>query len=168
MSRALKSLLLCLAWLPVAAAALSTDAEQPIEVEADSLELRDADGLSIYEGNVLLVQGSLEIRAERLEIHFDDARELDWMRMTGAPARFRQLDDEQREMRGEALRIDYRQRESELLLSGTARFDHAGDSIESEQIRIHTETNEIQAGGNGDGERVKMLIQPRQDNGDAN
>ncbi len=93
--------------LPAAAAAKSGDREQPIEVEADSLEVRDDENISVYEGNVRLVQGSLEINSDRLVIRFNQARELELMEMTGTPARFRQLDDDDREMLGRARQINY-------------------------------------------------------------
>ncbi len=153
------SLLLALL-LPFAAQGLSTDRDQPIEVEADRLEVRDEENLSVYEGNVNLTQGSLQIRSDRLVIHFNDKRELTLMEMTGNPARLRQLDDQQREMRGQARRINYTESESLLELIGDARFDHAGDSIESERIRIDTDNNSIEAGSSDSDERVKMLIQP--------
>ncbi len=153
------SLLLALL-LPFAAQGLSTDRDQPIEVEADRLEVRDEENLSVYEGNVNLTQGSLQIRSDRLVIHFNDKRELTLMEMTGNPARLRQLDDQQREMRGQARRINYIESESLLELIGDARFDHAGDSIESERIRIDTDNNSIEAGSSDSDQRVKMLIQP--------
>ena len=152
------ALWLCL--LLPAALGLSTDRDQPIEVEADRLEVRDDENLSIYEGNVNLTQGSLRIRSDRLVIHFNDRRELTLMEMTGSPARLRRLDDQQREMQGEAQRINYTESESLLELIGAARFDHAGDTIESERIRINTDNNSIQAGGSNSDQRVKMLIQP--------
>lgn len=142
--------------------ALPTDSEQPIAVEADNLEIRDTENISIYEGNVRLVQGSLEVTSERLVIHFNDANELVMMEMTGAPARFRQLDDQREEMLGEARRINYLESESMLELIEEARYSHAGDIIESNRIRINTENSSIQAGGAQSEERVKMLIQPRQ------
>ncbi len=153
------SLLLCLL-LPASALGLSGDRDQPIEVEADRLEVRDDENLSIYEGNVSLVQGSLRIRSDRLVIHFNERRELTLMEMTGSPARLRQLDDQQREMLGQAQRINYTESESLLELIGEARFDHAGDTIESERIRINTDNNSIQAGSSDPDKRVKMLIQP--------
>lgn len=143
--------------------ALPTDREQPIEVEADRLEVREQENLSIYEGNVHLVQGSLEIRSERLVIHFNEASELILMEMSGAPARFRQLDNAGEEMRGQGLRINYVESEALLELIEAARFSHAGDTIEGERIRINTETNSIEASGGESEERVKMLIRPRQD-----
>lgn len=104
----------------------------------------------------------MEITSDRLVIHFNDANELTMMEMTGTPARFRQLDDQREEMLGEARRINYLESESMLELSEQARFSHAGDTIESNRIRIDTGNNSIQAGGTQSEERVKMLIQPRQ------
>lgn len=155
-------LLLCLL-LPLQLQALSSDSEQAIEVEADRLEVRDAEKISIYEGNVSLVQGSLQIQSDRLVIHFGEAGLLLLMEMSGSPARFRQLDDEQQELLGEAAQIDYLESESTLELRGNARFRHAGDSIESTLIRINTESNAIRAGSSQADERVKMLIQPKQE-----
>ncbi len=157
------NLLILLAVWPLAALALPGDRDQPIEVEADQLEVRDGENRSIYRGNVRLRQGSLEITSDRLVIHFNDRRELVLMEMTGAPARFRQLDDERREMLGEARQIDYTESDSLLELRDDARFSHAGDTIEGERIRIDIESNSIEAGGGDTEQRVKMLIQPRQE-----
>ena len=155
-------LALLLFLLPLHCAALDKDREQPIEVEADRLEVRDQENISIYEGNVKLVQGSLNIRSDRLIIHFNDANELTLMELTGQPASLRQLDNEQQEMLGEALEIDYIASSSVLELRRSAFFRHAGDLIESELIRVNTATNSIEAGGTSSDERVKMVIKPRQ------
>ena len=154
------ALLALLTWAPLWA--LDADRDQPIEVEADSLEVREQENISIYQGNVKLKQGSLEISSDRLVIHFNDNSDLVLMEMTGNPARLRQLDNEQQEMRGQARQINYLESESLLELIEEARFTHAGDTIESTLIRINTEDNNIQAGSSDADERVKMLIQPRQ------
>jgi len=158
-----KTIVLLLLLFPGQLRALASDGDQPIEVEADSLEIRESEHISIYQGNVKLVQGSLQIISERLVIRFNEDNELQVIEMTGAPARFRQLDDDQMEMLGEAAQIDYTESQSLLELRGSARFSHAGDIIESEMIRVNTESNNIQAGSSESDERVKMLIQPRQD-----
>jgi lipopolysaccharide export system protein LptA len=155
-------LALLLFLLPLHCAAVDSDREQPIEVEADRLEVRELENISIYEGNVVLIQGSLNIRSDRLVIHFNDANELTLMEMTGQPASFRQLDNEQQEMLGEGLEIDYDASKSVLELRLSALFRHAGDLIESELIRINTDTNAIEAGGKSTDERVKMVIKPPQ------
>ena len=154
--------LLLLLLAPLQATALESDREQPIEVEADRLEVREQENISIYEGNVRLIQGSLDIQSDRLVIHFDDNNDLTLMEMTGNPARFRQLDNDGREMLGEAEQIDYVETDSRLELRRSAEFSHAGDLIRSELIRINTETNGIEAGGSQSEERVKMVIKPKQ------
>ena len=153
---------LLLLLLPCQLWALATDRDQPIEVEADELEVRELEGISIYQGNVKLVQGSLEINADRVVIHFNEANELTLMEMTGTPATLRQLDDNQQEMWGEAKQIDYTQSKSLLELRDSARLSQAGDIIESDLIRINTENNSLQAGSIESDQRVKMLIQPSQ------
>lgn len=157
-------LILCALGLlaPLTLTALPSDREQPIEVEADRLEVREQENVSVYEGNVHLVQGSLEIFSERLVIHFNEASELTLMEMSGTPARFRQLDDAGEEMRGQGRRINYVESEALLELIEAASFSHAGDTIEGDRIRINTETNNIEASGGESDERVKMLIRPRQ------
>jgi lipopolysaccharide export system protein LptA len=154
---------LLLLLLPCQLWALATDRDQPIEVEADELEVREQEGISIYQGNVKLVQGSLEINADRVVIHFNEANQLILMEMTGTPATLRQLDDDQQEMWGEAMQIDYTQSISLLELRDSARLSQAGDIIESDLIRINTENNSLQAGSTESDQRVKMLIQPKQD-----
>jgi lipopolysaccharide export system protein LptA len=156
-----KTTALLLLLLPCQLWALATDGDQPIEIEADELEVREQERISIYLGNVNLVQGSLEINADRLVLHFNEVNELIKMEMTGTPATLRQLDDDQQEMWGEALQIDYTQSESLLELRESARLSQAGDTIESDLIRINTVTSRLQAGGAESGERVKMLIQPK-------
>ncbi len=154
---------LLLVLLPCQLWALATDRDQPVEIEADELEVREQEGISIYQGNVKLVQGSLKISADRVVIHFNETNELTLLEMSGTPATLRQLDDNQQEIWGEAKKIDYFQYESLLELRDSARLNQAGDMIESDVIRINTKNSRLQAGSMGSDRRVKMLIQPRQD-----
>lgn len=142
--------------------ALSSDSDEAIEVEADSLEIREEDNISVYTGNVKLTQGSMSITSDRLIIHFNADNELTLMEMSGSPARFRQIDNNDQEMRGQARQINYVETDDTLELIEDARFDRAGDTIEGNLIRINTETNSIQAGSSDSDQRVKMLIKPKQ------
>jgi len=152
----------CLAaFVSMPAFAASTDKEQPIEVEADSLEIRENDNISIYSGNVRLVQGSLNARSDKLVIHFDDDKNLVLMEMTGAPASFRQLDDENREMIGQADKLDYYEPKSLLELKGNARFSNDRDLIEGSTISINTDNNNLQAASPEADKRVRVVIQPK-------
>ena len=55
----------------VAVAALAADTDQPIEISADSAMREEPSGKTTYRGDVVLTQGSLEIRADSLVFSFD-------------------------------------------------------------------------------------------------
>ncbi|MCP3688374.1 MAG: lipopolysaccharide transport periplasmic protein LptA [Gammaproteobacteria bacterium] len=162
------SIIICLAiLLPLHLLAATSDKSQPIKVEADNLEVRENDNISIYTGNVRLQQGSLLIGADRLVIHFNEAKDLERMVMTGKPATFRQLNDEGREMLGNAERIDYHEPKSLLVLTGNAHLSSNGDTIESSTISINTATELIVANNTEPDKRVRMTIQPKSKNEDS-
>ena len=85
------------------------------------------------------------------------------MEMYGEPAIFNQIDNNEKPMRGQANRLDYDQQKSTLHLIGQAEFEHDGDFIQSEKILINTELDTIDAGGQQEGDRVRMTIKPRQE-----
>lgn len=45
--------------------------KSPIQIEADSLEVRDADKLAIFKGNVDVKQGETTLRAATLHVYYD-------------------------------------------------------------------------------------------------
>ena len=60
------------AWL--SAAALESDRNQPIELAADSVDIDEGKGVSIYRGDVDLRQGSIRLRADVVTVHQDKRR----------------------------------------------------------------------------------------------
>lgn len=134
----------------------------PIQVEADNLEIRDNDNISIYTGNVRLMHGSLEIHSDQLTLFFDAGKVLTLIKMTGSPATFRKMDDNEQEITGQAKEMEYREAQSTLLLLDNAQLTQGADTIESNSIILNTGSNSIQAGNIEPGNRVRMLIQPKQ------
>lgn len=47
------------------------DSSEPIEITADSLEVRQADQVAIYSGSVVAGQGTLRLTANRVEVYID-------------------------------------------------------------------------------------------------
>lgn len=126
--------------------ALSTDAEQPIEIEADFAELDETEGRTVYRGNVKVRQGSLRMAGDVLRARFDEDNTLQEIRLTGRPAWFRQTpDDSPEDIEGEALTIDYRQTESLLKLIEKARLNKGGQRFEGNVIDYDTERSVIRA-----------------------
>lgn len=48
------------------------DADQPVEVTADSLTIDQSNGRAVFEGNVIIVQGDLRMAAGRVEVVYSD------------------------------------------------------------------------------------------------
>ncbi len=155
----LSGLLLC-ASLP--AWPLPEDRNQPIHIESDRLEIDENRHQSSYSGHVRMQQGSLSIEADRILFIFDANNDLIRLEIDGQPARFEQTGDQGQPLRGQALRIIYRNREALLELTGQARLENGRDLIESERIHYNMDNNALEAGAPESTEngRVRMVIQP--------
>ncbi len=152
--------------------ALSTDKDQPIEIEADTADLDDEKGITIYRGNVILIQGSVRMTGDIMTVYFKD-NELDTLIMEGKPARYRQLPDDSKIYdEAEALRMEYYELKSLVILIDKASFKQEGLSFSGNRIEYDTEHSRVRArgsvktqGGTGDssssGERVKIILKPK-------
>jgi lipopolysaccharide export system protein LptA len=144
--------------------ALSTDKDQPIEIEADTADLDDEKGISIYRGNVVTIQGSVRMTGDIMTVYFTDG-ELDTLIMDGS-----EIYDE-----AEALRMEYYELKSLVILIDKASFKQEGLSFSGNRIEYDTEHSKVKARGSikqqsgaGDssasgtsGERVKIILKPK-------
>lgn len=155
--------------------ALSTDKDQPIEIEADSADLDNEKGVTIYRGNVVLIQGTVRMTGDTMTVYFKDD-ELDTLIMEGKPARYRQLpDDSEIYDEAEALRMEYYELKSLVILIDKASFKQEGLSFSGNRIEYDTEHSKVKARGsvkqqNGTGNssasgssggRVKIILKPK-------
>ena len=78
--------------------ALTSDANQPIHIQADAAVMDDANGSSVYRGNVIIEQGTLQIKADEVEIITSDSEVIHIIASTDADskklAHFEQLPDD--------------------------------------------------------------------------
>ena len=163
----LSGLLLCLClWAGGNVAAKTGDTDQPIHIEADAVELHDREGFSVYLGNVVVTQGTIKITGDKITI-YNENNELHKVIADGAPARFRQLNDEGEEIRGRALRMEYHANKDVLYLTKEGVLEHLENVFESDRIQFDIVRNVVSAGksaetGTGsDPERVKVIIHPK-------
>ena len=70
------------------AAAPPEDRTQPIHLEASRGQLDQKTGISVYEGNVVITQGSMRLTADTVTIHVKD-NNFQRMEATGAPVNLR-------------------------------------------------------------------------------
>jgi lipopolysaccharide export system protein LptA len=152
--------------------ALSTDKDQPIEIEADSADLDDEKGVTIYRGNVVLIQGSVRMTGDTMTVYFTND-ELDTMIMEGKPAKYRQLPDGSEIYdEAEALRMEYYELKNLVVLIDKASFKQEGLSFSGNRIEYDTLHSRVKARGSvkqqagssssgSSGERVKIILKPK-------
>ena len=88
-SRRFGNTLLLLLALPIPATALESDKDQPVYIEADSVEMDDRSGISTYSGNVELNQGTIHMTADKVVITQKDGN-TDHVAAEGNPVTFEQ------------------------------------------------------------------------------
>lgn len=133
--------------------ALTTDREQPIEIEADSAEADDAKRITIYKGDVVITQGTLRITGEHVTIRYDDNgnfTELISLGVPGTPARFRQLPDgkadtEENYQRARASRMEYYKEKDTIVLLGNAIYGEGRNQVAADRIDYDSKTSQMKA-----------------------
>lgn len=156
--------------------ALTTDSEQPIQVEADFVELDEGTGITVYRGNVVVIQGSIRMTGDQLTVNFTDDQELKDAYLEGRPAYFKQRpDNKDYDTEGEALQIEYHARESLLYLIEAAKLTQGEKLFSGHRITYDTERSILTARKARTAERasgqpskpkgrVKIIIPPRKKN----
>ena len=168
------SALLCTIMLGFSSHALAenADREKPIDLEADTVKVDDAKQTSTYSGNVILKQGTLIIRADKLIVREDSAG-FQHSTSTGNPTTFKQKSEGKNEyMEGSAQRIEYDGRMDKVQLYGKAWVKRGEDIVHGEYISYdaNAEYAEVIGGGKtADGKttggRVHAVIQPKNKKG---
>jgi lipopolysaccharide export system protein LptA len=140
------------------------DRDKPINMEADTLTLDDAKKTAVYQGHVSFTQGTLWLRADRVEMR-QDAQGFDSATATGAPVSFRQKADNSDDfIEGWAGRVQYDGRAGTLELFGAARVRRGSDELKGEYIAYdsRTEAYRVTGGGKDGGPgRVRAVIRPK-------
>lgn len=153
---------LLLALLPMLAWGLSSDRNQPIQIEADRATLDENEGISTYEGNVLLQQGTLTLRGNRMTVHIVD-NQVEKVILEGRPASYSQrLEGKTTKQQAEAGRIEYQAGAQRMILQQAARiWQEETEEFSSDRIVINLRDNTLNAGGDGADSRVRIILQPR-------
>ena len=142
--------------------ALSTDADQPIRISADSAEMNDTSGVSVYHGKVRVTQGSITLEADTVHI-YAPKRAVEKITAEGNLATFRQKADDGRELYGEGEYLEYFAPSDKLILMRRARILDGDNSFASERIEYDRKARVVEAGDPQGGSRVDMTITPRKE-----
>jgi lipopolysaccharide export system protein LptA len=173
-------LLLCaIALAPVHAE--KADRSKPLTIEADQPSTVDlANKVVVFNGNVVITQGTMVIRAERVEVRErpDGHRAATALGGAGKLASFRQKRDGVDEtIEGRAERIEYDSRGDVVRFAGSAQVQRLRGTVPADEISgslivydSGNETFSVQGAVAGDGAsapgasgRVRVVITPRPD-----
>ncbi len=142
--------------------ALKSDVEQPVHIDADSVLFNKTKGLAVYEGNVSIVQGSLQIKASRIEINAPN-NEISKITAKGSPVKFQQKMDDGKLARGSAKHIQYQVKAKRLIMDGNASLSQHTDTFNSNHIEYSISNGELKAGKiskKAKSGRVKAIFYP--------
>lgn len=150
------------------ALAEQADRDKPVHLEANQVLIDDARQFKSFEGRVQLIQGTLNIQADRIEVR-EDKDGYQHLTATGHPARFRQRyegSDEYAEGYGE--RIVYDTRAETVDFYDRARVKRGQDEVQGAHITYSTKTEVFKARGDADSnkagnDRVRAVLQPKRD-----
>jgi len=132
--------------------ALSTDRDQPANIEADDIEFDFRKGIRTYIKNVLIVQGTLRIKADKLITNYENG-DLSLATATGSLAKFKQRpDDKPDDVEGSAKKIVVDQKKNILTLYGQASLTQGFDTARGETIIYNMSTDTLKVLG---GAKVK-------------
>ena len=164
----MRTLALVLALASVAPVALAekADREKEIQVLADRLTADDTKREAVYDGNVIVTQGTLRVVAARIVVR-EDAEGYRSFVATGGPVTFRQKRDKTEDwVEGEAQRAEFDDRTDLLKLITQARLKSAQGEITGEFISYDRGRDFFQVTGGtpgsaaSAGSRVKATIAP--------
>lgn len=162
---------LVLAFLCAAGSAYAekADREKPIHLEADRVTVDEAKQVAVFEGNVVLTQGTMTIRGDRMQVRQDDEgfrHGTTW----GNLAYFRQKRDGYDEyIEGWAERIEYDGRADKVQMFNRATMKRGQDEVHGNYISYDADTEFFQvigggtkaaSAGNPQG-RVRAILQPK-------
>lgn len=148
-----------------AASAQIGDSSLPLDIEADHSELFNPENRAVWTGNVRVVQGDSSIQADRIEVFFDGQStgagptgNLGNIERIVATGNVFYTTPEQR-ARGE--RGVYLLESETVTLTGDVVITQGEDVFTATRFVTDLVTGNSSFGEAGDGERVRMVIHPR-------
>ena len=138
------------------------DMDEPIRINARSVEANEKTGTVVYRGNVVAEQGRLSIKADRIEIRAKN-NQTELILATGNPVKLRQKPDATSgEIQADAKRIDYRVSTRKLDMIGDVSLRRGEDLFTGSVLHYDLDAKILTATGDDQSDgRIHAVIQPR-------
>ncbi len=153
--------------VPASLWALPDDQQQPIRIQSNSAVIDDNKGVSIYRGNVNVLQGSIKVLADTVTVH-NGENGITRVVAVGTPAHYQQ----QREADSTLTNaygniVEYRIIDQFIRIHKNAKLEEDGNSFSGERIDYDMKHRTVKAysdtnAPSGDkSSRVEIIIQPK-------
>lgn len=143
--------------------ALSSDRDQPAQIEADDTEIDFRTGVRTLTNNVLVVQGTLRVKADKLVATYNKQGDLVKAVADGSLARFKQRpDDQPDDVEGWAKRILVDYPTNTITLVGKAALKQGASTATGNKIVYNMATDKLRIlGGSNVNTAGKNGAQPK-------
>lgn len=141
--------------------ALPGDREKPINIESNQAERDEKAGTTVYEGNVVIKQGTILIQAEKVTV-FSTAEGVSKIICKGKPAHYQQLPKiDGGLVLASGNTIEYRPAHDQIQLTENASLEQDGTIITGERIDYDVTSEVLKAKSDNSGKtRIQMVIPP--------
>jgi lipopolysaccharide export system protein LptA len=148
--------------VPVAHA-LPGDHQQPISIESDRAQRNDKTGLTIYEGAVNMIQGTINIKADKITVYSTQDK-VNKIVCIGTPAHYQQQSEPGGGLvTARANTIEYQLVKDVIKLVTNASLSQEGSTLKGEIINYDLKAELVEARGDITGKkRIQMVIPPSQ------
>ncbi|MDX1705195.1 lipopolysaccharide transport periplasmic protein LptA [Pseudidiomarina sp.] len=138
------------------------DFSKPIEINAENDFFDIANKVAVFDTNVQIRQGTLEINADHLEVSRDVDDPSDLFIASGSPATYQQRLDDGSLITAEAEKIRYDQEQQTMTLSGNVKVSQNNSVIQGNEIVYNFATQQLSARrGEDESDRVTTIFLPK-------
>lgn len=136
----------------------------PINIEADTLDIDEKHGLSVYKGNVRVSQGDLNLSANQVILYSENKR-LQRLVAKGKPVRINvSARGNRKAMRAEALEMEYRPLLNQVIMENQAHLWQGKNEFSSHYIEYKMDRDVISAKSSEQKQnRVRVTIHPEEE-----
>ena len=139
--------------------ARSDDSTKPISIKANSAEINDATGTSVYSGDIKITQGSMQLTGSRVTLKAKH-KKVQIITAEGNPSTFKQTTDDGEVINAKAGKMVYDLSANKIVLTKNAKLTGAGNAFSSDRIVFHTDTEIVSAGSSTGSGRVNITVPP--------
>lgn len=129
--------ILILAIIPTLSFALPSDSQLPITITSDAAQFNQRSYTLTYQGHVIAKQGTTQLNADEIVVHFNHDNKIDQMQATGHPAVYSTLTSPQKpRLYASANTIEFNPLQSTVQLLDNGQVSQGGNIMKSPHIVI--------------------------------